>query len=290
MDTDAGLVIKQEPIQFYENGEDDDLEMIIFESEAQGAQIIDAEELLRLESEGQEPEFLDSGQVIDENDKEYTPTGTRNNASLDTIRRRTIRHLKKAKENVSGKAKNYSCQFCDFRTSSSLALTNHTRRHTGEKPCVCTECGKGFATETGRLNHSKMHKDTLEYECPICGRRFRYKNGLDLHLRVHTGEKPYCCTTCGMNFRQSTHLKVHTRRHTGDTPYCCKFCGRKFAHIGNLRVHVDAIHLQQYTAACSKCGKGFMRRRELEKHEGRCMLMPMDPGLDEDEETELSNL
>lgn len=60
-------------------------------------------------------------------------------------------------------------------------MTDHKRRHSGERPFKCTKCNAAF-----------MRSSTLK-----------------IHLRRHTGEKPFQCTLCGKKFSESGNLKTH---------------------------------------------------------------------------------
>ena len=67
-------------------------------------------------------------------------------------------------------------------------IREHERTHTGEKPLVCTWCGKGFSQ----------------------------KRSLQQHERLHTGEKPFQCKFCDSKFAQLSSLKSHTKSHHKD--------------------------------------------------------------------------
>lgn len=66
----------------------------------------------------------------------------------------------------------------------------HQRTHAGEKPCVCSECGKAFICKHGLNRHQRTHEET-PYECSECGNSFSVKSHLSSYQRYHTGEKSH---------------------------------------------------------------------------------------------------
>ncbi|KAG2467404.1 GZF1 protein, partial [Polypterus senegalus] len=107
----------------------------------------------------------------------------------------------------------------------------------GEKPFMCENCGKSFASKEYLKHHSRIHTGSKPFKCDICSRMFAQRNSLHQHIKVHTGERPYCCDQCGKQFTQLNALQRHHRIHTGEKPYMCRLCLRTFTDKSTLRRH-----------------------------------------------------
>nr|XP_033818223.1 zinc finger protein 135-like [Geotrypetes seraphini] len=131
--------------------------------------------------------------------------------------------------------KPYMCTECGKGFSRSTQLKDHWRTHTGERPYKCTECGKGFSRSTQLKDHRRTHTGERPYKCRECGKSFSHSSNLNHHRRTHTGERPHPCPQCHKRFSQNSDLIRHQRTHTG--PYKCPICNRSFTQKSFLALH-----------------------------------------------------
>lgn len=58
---------------------------------------------------------------------------------------------------------------CVFSDHFHLSLPDV---YTGEKPCLCLICGKGFAQASSLIAHVRQHTGEKPYVCDRCGKRY----------------------------------------------------------------------------------------------------------------------
>lgn len=138
------------------------------------------------------------------------------------------------------------CYYCGKIFGSKWLLQNHERKHTGERPFVCTVCSVAFTQKANLRAHLRTHSGEKAFSCEYCSRRFAAKGKLQSHVMIHTGEKPYVCTYCGKSFRQSATLRYHLRtQHLKQKPFECVCCGLRFTRKHFLVTHMANKHIEE---------------------------------------------
>ena len=77
----------------------------------------------------------------------------------------------------------------------------------GEKPFVCSTCGKGFTQKNQLKTHQVTHSEERKHKCAVCveGKFFKTRAQLMVHMKVHF-EPEHECEQCGKKFHQLSGL------------------------------------------------------------------------------------
>uniref|UniRef100_A0A8B9HQF5 Zinc finger protein 865 n=1 Tax=Astyanax mexicanus TaxID=7994 RepID=A0A8B9HQF5_ASTMX len=102
--------------------------------------------------------------------------------------------------------------------------------------------GEGVKRRRSSQNGSRGEGER-PYLCTVCGRGFGRRETLRRHERVHTGEKPFHCDVCGKDFREPFHLTKHQTVHSGEKNFKCSLCGKDFGYAQSLKRH-EKLHLR----------------------------------------------
>ena len=96
------------------------------------------------------------------------------------------------------------------RSPTKSQTSQNIRKHTGEKPHKCNECGKALCMKSTLIIHQWTHTGEKSFKCSECEKSFYVKLLLNIHQRNHTGKKSHVCKVCGKAFSMKSSQKRNT--------------------------------------------------------------------------------
>ena len=115
--------------------------------------------------------------------------------------------------------------------------------------------------KTGSRRQSKE-----SFFCDICQWTFKRKTTYDMHLMYD--RCTLRCRTCGklFAFRNKNGYETHLKRHKKQYDYKCEDCGRQFIDKYKLLKHQQCIHNKDNPYKCEECFKRFPSESDLVLH------------------------
>lgn len=132
--------------------------------------------------------------------------------------------------------KTIPCPYCkkEFRTAKTVSI--HVRFiHSNERPYICEECGKSFATSGCLTQHNVTHVKERSWQCPHCPSKFKGLVHLRKHMDIHNDDA-HVCPDCGKQMNTKRNLRVHMLVHSDQKKYKCQFCDFEFKRAYTLKV------------------------------------------------------
>lgn len=165
----------------------------------------------------------------------------------------------------------FQCAVCGANFKGRNNLNGHMKTH--EQPTECPICNKFLPNMKRHLQwHKKPKPDPIQ--CPQCERMYSNKQAVQEHIsRVHERRplgKSYSCEVCDLRFIRNRDLRRHSFIHYSGKIFVCDFpgCNDMFKKRFKLQAHV-MVHSSEREAnfECESCGKKYLRRTALFKHE-----------------------
>ena len=157
------------------------------------------------------------------------------------------------------KLRKVRCKICNASCKGVKSLNKHHRSEHDIQ--FCSDCGKGFATQTALDKHSYVHGE-LNLVCETCGKAFPFDSRLQQHKLIH-----YCMRNgCKKYFKSIGDLNRHVFTHNKSIYYYCDYCTYKNLDKRNTESHMRIHVVGNERYVCNSCEKPFRFNTQYRHH------------------------
>ena len=162
------------------------------------------------------------------------------------------------------KLRKVHCKICNASCKGVKSLNEH--HHLEYDIQFCSDCGKGFATQTALDKHSYVHGE-LNYVCETCGKAFPFDSRLQQHNLTHFDVRHYCMRNgCKKYFKSIGDLNRHVLTHNKAIYYYCDYCTYKNLDKRNTESHMRVHVVGNECYVCNSCEKPFRFNTQYRHH------------------------
>ena len=162
-----------------------------------------------------------------------------------------------------------NCKLCKFVALYSGNLKKHIVTAHEEKTIKCDDCYYKVKHATTMEKHIES-EHRREYTCEVCSYNTKDKKSFRRHLFIHGEDGAYKCSTCDFRTKTPDSLKTHEKYHK-PPQYICDACEYTSHNQANFSTHKKTKHGNPQHK-CITCGKMFLHKRHLLKHESKHVL------------------
>ena len=162
------------------------------------------------------------------------------------------------------KLRKVRCKICNASCEGVKSLNEHHRSEHDIQ--FCSDCGKGFATQTALDKHSYVHRE-LNFVCETCGKAFPFDSRLQQHKLTHFDVRHYCMRNgCKKYFKSIGDLNRHVLTHNKSIYYYCDYCTYKNLDKRNTESHMRVHVVGNERYVCNSCDKPFRFNTQYRRH------------------------